>query len=149
MPYRGRYFLGDEIPLGCLCVNSSGVPAVPDACPQLEIYSPSAKVKGGWLPGGLAGSGSGIPVLDRYKATGLFQVRLLLNGAFAPGQYQATYRWTIGAFNGMEQDTFEVLAGGDAKGSAISMDYYRPPHAAFLVRQLDSGQLVANRNPIA
>lgn len=147
MAMRGRWFLGDEIPLGVLTTDGAGTPTLPDACPALEIYSSAGKVLGGWVPGGMNGNGSLVPIQDRYGTTGLFGTRLFLGPAFAPGLYQATYRWKISTFLGLEVDTFEVLAGGSVKGSPLAMYFHRQPQADFLVRQLDSGRLVSNRNP--
>ncbi len=147
MAYRGRYFLGDEIPLGVLTTDSSGVPALPDACPTMKIYSSTGQVTQGWLPGGLGGTSSLVPVLDRYGATGLFGVRLLLGPAFSTGLYTVKYSWTVSAVRGAELDTFEVLPGGDIKGNAISMFFHRQAQADFIVREQDSGRLLANRNP--
>jgi hypothetical protein len=147
LAYRGRYYQGDEIPLGVLTTDAAGVPVFPDACPQLEIYGPAGKVAGGWTPGGLGGSGSPVPVQDRFGTTGLFGINLLLGSLFSPGLYQATYRWTSGAHRGLALDTFEVLPGSSARGTPISMYFHDQPQANYLVRQLDSGRLVANRNP--
>jgi hypothetical protein len=147
MAYRGRYYLGEEIPLGVLTTNASGVPTVPDACPALEIYAPAGKVKGGWVPGGLGGGGSMLPIVDRFGTTGLFGVNLFLGGVFSPGLYRATYRWKVGTYHGLALDTFEVLAGGSARGTPISMFFHDQPQGDYLVRQLEAGRLVANRNP--
>ncbi len=144
--FRGRFQVGDEIALSVLCTDSSSVPTDPDACPQLDIYGPSGKVTG-WIPGGLAGGGVNIPILDPDATTGLFQAKVFLGSMFSAGAYTTTARWTSGSFHGLQEDSFEVLPGGSDRGNVIAMDWYPRPHADFLVHQLDSGRIRAGRNP--
>lgn len=134
--FRGRVQLGEHIALGVLCLDASDTPTAPDAAPLLEIFSGTAKV--------LAKT---IPALDRFGTTGLFQIQQFLDERFAAGQYKAIYRWDIGSYEGMAEDTFEVVAGGNADGQIIAMHYYKRPHADFIVSQLNSGKLVKGRNP--
>jgi hypothetical protein len=135
--YRGRYQQGEEIPLGVLCYDSSGVPTAPDAAPTLEIYSGGSHI----LPG------KAIPALDKAAVTGLFQHKLYLNEHYPAGLYQATYRWTKGGFFGLQTDTFEVMPGGDATGSVVAMTYLERPQASFVLQQRDSGHLFKGKNP--
>ena len=137
MSYRGRYQLGQSIPLLLQCVNASGVPTVPDAAPTLEVWSSSAKVQSLL-----------IPVIDRYQVTGLFTYTLFLDQSYAAGGYRAVFSWRSGTFRGLTVDHIEVLAGGDGRGAVIAMHYYLRPHARFLVQELNSGLLIKGRNPV-
>jgi hypothetical protein len=144
--YRGRYQIGDEIPLSVLCTDHTGKPTDPDACPQLEIYGPTGKVAGGW-PGALNGGGQRMPILDPNATTGFFQSLVFLGSMFSVGQYTATSRWTVGSFNGLQCDTFEIVPGGSDKGNVVALDWYPRPQASFLFHQLDSGRIRPGRNP--
>ena len=135
--YRGRYQLGQEIPLTVLTVNGSGTPTAPTEAPFYEVHNTSGKVK----------SGKFMPVLDRFGVTGLFQANVRLDTDFSPGRYTVVYRWLAGSFQGVEYSSFEVVAGGDADGAVIAAFWYERPHADFLVQQLDSGKLVRGKNP--
>lgn len=134
--YRGRYSLGQEIPLGVLTVNADGTPTLPTTAPHMDIFSSSAKVLEGKL----------IPIIDRGGQTGYFQYPLFLGPLFAAGRYSVIYRYLVGSYLGQVEDVFEVLAGDD-EGAVIAMYWYERPHAAFVVQQLDSGLLVRGRNP--
>lgn len=138
MPYRGRWQLGEHVPMQVQCRNSTGAPVAPTAAPTLSVYDSS---------GTRIVNEKTIPVLDRFGTTGLFGIWLYLTSAFAAGQYAAVYSWTSGVFTGRFVEQFEVVAGGNADGAVISMYYYQRPHARFVVQQLDSGRLVKNRNP--
>jgi hypothetical protein len=137
MGYRGRYQLGVEIPLGILTVNGSSLPSFPTTAPLVEVWSATAQV----IPG------RKMPVVDRFGTTGLFGLNLFLDARFSAGMYTAIYRYTVGSYQGQEEDVFEVVAGGDPAGSVIAMAYYDRPHAKFCVMQLDSGRLISRRNP--
>jgi hypothetical protein len=135
--YRGLYQLGDFVNLAVLTTDSAGLPAAPDAAPKVDIYDSSSVVV----------AGQGVPAIDRTIVTGLFGLRLPLDGKFSPGQYTAVYRWTVGAFSGQETDTFEVLPGGHPDGAVVAAFYLDKPHARFIVQQTDAGKIVRGRNP--
>lgn len=139
--YRGRFQIGDEIPLAVLTTNGSGVPVAPDSCPSVEIYGPSGKVQD-WIP-----RGKQIPVMDRFATTGFFQGKIFLGSMFTTGLCTVAYRWTSGAYHGQSIDTFEILPGGSDRGHVIALDWYHCPQADFLIQQLDSGRIRAGRNP--
>lgn len=138
--FRGRFQLGTEIPLSVLTVNGSNVPSAPTVCPRIEVWSTTAKVVSDKL----------IPVMDRYgtevDAT-LFAYNLFLGGGFAAGLYTVYYRYLLGTYEALVEDTFEIVAGGDKDGAVISMYYFDRPQAKYVVMQLDSGKLVKGRNP--
>lgn len=135
--YRGRRVLGQEICLGVLCVNGSRVPSEPTAAPTLSIYSDSARVVGGLT----------IPPADRYGSPGYFQRKVFLDGRFTTGQYRAVMRYTIGAYEGVAVDTFEIVPGGDAAGTPIAMYFYRRPNCDWVIQQTDAGTILKRRNP--
>ncbi len=134
--YRGRFQLGQDVPLGVLCRTAVGTATLPDDPPTLDVWTATAKVKTLLLP-----------IQDRYGQTGLFGTKLFLDVSYATGIYKAEYRWQIGSYHGLEEDTFEVLPGGDGKGAVIALYHWERPHAKFLVQQLTSGALVRGRNP--
>lgn len=137
MGYRGRYQIGTHVPLHVLTVNGSNVPSFPTDAPRIEVWSATAKVV----------SNKAVPVVDRFGQTGLFGHRLFLDGRFSAGRYTVYYRYLVGTYQGVVEDTFEVVAGGDGDGAVIALNYYERPHAVFCVFQLDSGRLVKGRNP--
>jgi hypothetical protein len=135
--YRGRYQNGDTVPLRVLCRDAAGVPGVPPRAPQVTVWSPAgAKVRVRVMP-----------VLDRYGQAGLFHYPLYLDGDFAPGLYRAVYNYNLGSYVGIEEDGFEVLAGGNADGAVVALHFYVRPHARFVMQSLDSGKMVQGRNP--
>lgn len=134
--YRGRHILGTEVPLGCLTTNAAGTPTNPDDCPLMEVRSSSGLV--------LARR---IPRIDHAAAAGLFQVKQFLGADFAAGRYSVLYGWTVGGTAFGALDEFEVIPGGHADGSVISMYFYDRPHGDFVVHQLDGGKIRRGRNP--
>lgn len=138
MAYRGRYQLGQHLPIMVLARGSDETPGVPTDTPRATIYSPAGAVVMFF----------DLPVVDRYSQTGLFGMPLRLGADFATtGLYRAEYHYLIGSYYGIEEDGFEIVAGGNADGSVISMYYYDRPHAKFIVQELDSGKLRQGRNP--
>ena len=135
--HRGRFQLGEHVPLAVLCRNSSGQPAAPDAAPQVDVYSDTTHPT----------TGKAIPAQDKSLVTGLFTYRLFLGSGFVVGRYTVTYHWVIGANHGMQVDDFEIVGGGHEDGEVISMYFYDRPHADFIVQQLSSGKVVRGRNP--
>lgn len=135
--HLGRKQLGEEVPLTLLCRNSSGVPADPDACPKVDVYSASGKVV----------SGRSIPILDPAGTTGLFGGRIYLDGTFSAGEHLVVYRYDSGGTRRQEVDHFEVVAGGDSSGQVIALFNYERPHANHLVQQRTSGRLYKGKNP--
>lgn len=138
--FRGRYQQGQEIPLGVLCVDEDNTPANPTTAPHMDIYLGAAQVLSGKL----------LPTLDPGApggVTGLFQYNLFLGPFFSVGRHTVVYRYLVGTYLGQVVDEFEVVAGGDTDGAVIAACWFEKPHAAFVVQQLDSGQLVKGRNP--
>ena len=135
--FRGRYQLGQEVPLGVLAVNGSNTPSFPTIVPHMDVFSSTGKVIAGKL----------LPVLDRGGQTGYFQIPLFLGPQFVAGKYTAVYRWLVGTYLGQSADEFDVLAGGSTDGSIIAMHWFERPQAQFIVQHLDSGKVLRSRNP--
>lgn len=136
MPWRGRYQLGDIVPLGVRATNGSGTPTVPDQAPVATIVSDSAQVLT------LA-----LPIVDRYGITAWFSYPLHLSGIFAAGTYRVVYDWVIGGTAYGSEDTFEIAAGGDGEGAGLSMFWFGRPTSDFLLLQTDGGRIIRRRNP--
>lgn len=133
---RGRYQLGEDVPLALWCRDASGAPSAPNEAPSADIWSSSAKIRTLYLP-----------AQDRAVVTGFFSYRLFLNSSYAPGLYRVNYRYRIGSFHVLEQDQFEILPGGDPAGAVIAMFDFEKPDAVFIVQSLDSGRIVRGKNP--
>lgn len=137
--YLGRYLLGQTVHITVQSVDVNGTPAAPENPPYLEIRSDS----------GLIGTVQA-PVIDRYVATGVFVYPLRLNSSYSTGRYSAThyYRVTGGnAYNGLDVDYFEIVAGGDADGSIVTQAYWQRPEATYLIQQTEAGNFNLKRNP--
>jgi len=139
MSFRGKYRLGEEVVIGVLCLNASGVPTVPDDNPVAKI----------WDINGNKVFNKKIPVQDRYAQTGYFQANIYLGGAYAVGLYSVTYSYSTGgqAFVGIDEDNFEIVAGGDVDGITESLYFYHRPQADYVLQQLNSGKIKKRRNP--
>jgi hypothetical protein len=136
--FRGRFQQGEFVPLGVACINAAGAPVAPDAAPTLNVYGPSGTKLLAAKP---------IPTMDRFGTTGLFAFGLFLNETFPAGHYAVAYQWASGAFAGGELDCFEVKAGGDPKGSLISLYWFEQPQAGHVIQELDSGRLTVGSGP--
>jgi hypothetical protein len=135
--YIGRVQLGNNVVIAIL-TKTGGVPAVPDNVPTVRIYAAST---------GTLVYTAKMPVADRYGATGMFLLPIFLNAAFSVGQYYATVGYQIQGTQVLEPYNFEIVPGGDVRGSVISMTWYDRPQAKFVVMETDSGRLEYGRNP--
>ena len=136
--HLGRYRLGDLVPARIQTYDVDGVPVAPAACPTTDWYDNA---------GTNVMAAKSIPIQDRYGVTGVFMYEQILDARFAAGRYWILYKWSSGAFNGQELDTFEVVAGGNAQGQYISTFFIDRPHAKFLIGQTDGGVVDRIRNP--
>ena len=138
--YRGRVQLGQTLFLLLQTTNASGEPAMPDDIPRLTV----------WDNDGTLIERLDMPVLDRHEQTGMFHYPLYLGNLYAAGAYTVTYlyRHTGSSYSGMEDDTFEVAAGGDADGTVVGMYFYKRPDQDIIVQQCESGVVKAGRNPV-
>lgn len=138
MSQIGYYQQGDTVFVGVRCADSNGVATMPDAAPTATIKLGLTTIQTLTLP-----------VVDRHGTTAWFAYCVFLDSRYGTaGTYTVTYSYEIGAAPFTETDTFEVLAGGDAAGHALSMFYARGMAAAdFVMVQTESGQLLRKRNP--
>ncbi len=136
MGYRGRKQLGSELFVGVLCTGANKKPAAPVTAPVMQVLSSSGPV----------GSMS-LPAVDANFITGLFGYRLFLGALFAVGLYTVVYTYQIGATVYADQDTFEIIPGGDPNGAVVSLFPFLPGVNTFLIKQLDGGALVFGKNP--
>ncbi len=136
MAYRGRYLLGDRLPLSVLCLNGSGVPSVPDRSPFVLLFSGSTLIVS-----------YRIPVNDKQRQTGLFQFVQQLDSRFSVGRLRAVYQYQISGTSYGSEDAAEIVAGGDANGAGVGLYYFRAPQADHALVQVDSGRVLRRRNP--
>ena len=136
MSYRGRYQLGQTVPLFLLTLNAGKIPSVPDDPPAMKIWTGGTMVKN-----------QAMPVRERYTHSGLFYFDLFLDGAFSAGQYVEVYYYKIGSHYGLATDNFEVVPGGSGDGHVLSAYFYSRPHADFIVHQMESGKIKRGRGP--
>lgn len=136
--FRGRFQQGEFVPLTVACINAAGAPVAPDAAPTVNVYGPTGTKILAAKP---------IPTMDRFGTVGLFGWGLFLNDLYPAGHYTAAYKWASGAFAGGDLDWFEIAAGGDPKGSLISLYWFEQPQAGHVIQELDSGRLAIGNNP--
>lgn len=137
--FRGRYALGEEIPLHVLCVDAAGTPVTPDYPPNLKV----------WNTAGTKVVNKLVPHVDPGGQTGLFGMRVFLGADFAVGYYTATWSWsdTSGAHAGVEFSTFEIVAGGNSNGAVVAITHHHTPAANYVVKQLTRGAISKGRTP--
>lgn len=148
MSYLGQHQLGEHIYLNCTTVNGSRTPVAPDAAPTITVFDNT---------GTLLLTAKKIPAVNKDRYTGVFGYNLFIGNnahvplakAFVVGKYFVRYDWEISSTAGMNLDCFDVVAGGNASGAVVSMELFSQPHGDHLVMQLDSGKIVAGRNPVA
>lgn len=139
--YLGRYAQGSEIPLTIHTGTAAGAPEWPAAAPFVEVWkdgSPLVRL-----------------VADRMAAyqpgvrAGVFRLGILLGALFsAAGRYFVVVRWTDS--NGIPVQvagSFELLAGGSARGTVTSMTEVVRPDARYLLTATDAGVILRRKNP--
>ena len=134
--FISRFQLGSWLFATVRTVDAASTPVVPTNPPTIKVWSSSAVVLTAEMP-----------VVDRYSLTGLFTYPVFLGSAYAAGQYTITYHWVTGSYIGFADDNFEILPGGNSGGQNLSSYFFSRPHADFIVSQLETGVLVAGRNP--
>lgn len=135
--YRGRKSIGDELLLSVQTATAAGVPSLPAASPTARVYDNS----------GTLVLSKAIPVADSGDVTGLFAYTLFLDGRFSTGAYSVIYRYSVSGDVLQQTDTFDVIAGGQARGTVFAMYDYRRPEADILIEATSGGQLTNQRNP--
>lgn len=111
---------------------------MPTDTPQMKI----------WDSAGSRVTAKDMPLLDRITQVGLFHYPLYLGSGYSAGQYRVTYYATVGSYEYLGEDGFEIIAGGHQDGAVVGMYFYFRPHANFIVEQLASGKIIKGRNPI-
>jgi hypothetical protein len=131
-----RVQLGDFLNLRVWARDSSMTPTLPARAPVADIFTDSgSKVLSVKLP-----------IEDRYGVTAFFQHRLFLDDKFSPGRHRVIYSYIVST-NKLDEDAFEVVAGGNGLGAGISMHHLFHPTSEFLLLQTNSGRLLRLRNP--
>jgi hypothetical protein len=130
MAWLGRFQLGDFVGLIVQCKDQNGVPTMPDNVPISRFFDPNGTFIGI----------THLPTLERFATPGLFQLTLPISSIFSTqGNWRVISTYSIGSFTGIDENTFEVVPGGEARGNVISMYYYRRPDADYIVFQTDNG----------
>ncbi len=146
MSYLGRKQLGEHILLQCTTVTGAGVPTAPDDAPRITILKPD---------GTTLLENKRIPAVNKNRYTGEFHYNLFVGAnphvptdeEFETGKYHVVFEWEISSTAGASVSTFDVVAGGNASGQVVSMYWYERPSGGYMVMQLDSGTIIAGRNP--
>lgn len=136
MAWRGRLQLGDTLDLMLVTRNAAKKAVLPEHPPQVKVWKGATRV-----------AFAEMPVMDRYTEPGAFYYGLHLGSDYSVGFYQVNYWWLAGSYEGMETDYFEVVAGGHEAGQTYALHFFSCPHADFIVRQLEIGEITAGRNP--
>lgn len=136
--YRGRTTLGRIVQLGLWCRNASGTPTLPDTAPSARVYKEDGTLVETFK----------MPINDRYFVTGFFSFGLFLGtGLYAVGRYRVRYQYLLAGVARTDEDSFDVLDGGNGHGLGISSFYYRRPINNFLLIQSEGGRLLRRRSP--
>ena len=134
--YIGRFTLGEEVVLP-VHATAAGRPVTPDEAPSVGVYDASGTLVFSAL----------VPGWDRQRSPGLFAYRRRLDGSFAPGRYAARAAYRAGGVARQRVLHFDVVAGGNADGSVVSMAHLVRPHADYLIRKTDAGKRLFGRSP--
>lgn len=135
-----RLFLGDFLPLSVQCYDSNGAEAAPTAAPQYTIYDSSDSVVTG-------ADDVSMPIQAKAERTGWFHADVLLNSNFSTGRYNYRIAWANGGSNFSKTGCFEVVAGGNAKGGVIGLEFLRGPHANHVVQMTEDGTVEFRKGP--
>jgi hypothetical protein len=76
-----------------------------------------------------------------------FSLPLQISLAYSVGTFSVFYHYKLAGQSTIQQQTLEVVPGGDSGGAVISMYSIDRPEVRSLVAQLDSGVLVLGRSP--
>lgn len=130
--------LGDEVDLGCRCLDSANTPGAPTVAVTMIIVDSS----------GTLVVSKAIPPSKQHSITGRFAYKQPLNSSFSTGTYFVFYNWAISGTDYGAEDEFDILAGGNASGQYISLFHLdRPDGVDFVLGQIDQGGVVINRGP--
>jgi hypothetical protein len=141
MAYLGRNLLGHILPLSVLTVDENGTPTVPLRPPRVKV----------WNSAGTKIVNEDMPVHDRYGTATQktrFMLPVFLSGEFSVGFYTVTYYYqTEAGINYIEEDSFEIVAGGHGAGPVISVAPFHMPDAEWLLYETRVGAISRGRRP--
>jgi len=135
--FIGRYQLGQSVPIAVQTEGAPGKPELSDDVPVADLFTAA---------GALVLS-KRLPIVDRFGVTGWFLLPVFLDETFEEGNYLVNVHWADDGDARAKTYRFEIVPGGDTDGAVVAMHAYDRPHGKFLVQQLDSGRIVAGRNP--
>lgn len=133
--FRGTYQLGDLFALQLLAMGANAS-VEPTNAPRAIIYSTSALIESRLMP-----------VSDSRNVAGRFWFCIPLDAKYAAGYYFVQYLYIVSGTTKSVLESFRILAGGDAKGTGISMEHFRRPPNNFIILQTDGGLLLRKKNP--
>lgn len=135
-----RLQLGDFLPLSVQCYNSSGVEAAPTAAPQYTIYDASDNVVSG-------ADDVAMPIQAKGERVGFFYADVLLGSTFSAGRYNYRIAWAVSGSSFSKVGSFEVVAGGNAQGGVIGLEFLKSPHANHVVQMTEDGTVEFRKGP--
>lgn len=137
--YLGRFSYGDTLPLSVPSDTSDGVPTAPTSAPTVRTFS-AAGVE---VEAAIA-----IPIGDKPSQTAWFQrAVLLVSGTYPAGRYMGVAKWTISGVDYKKPFAFDVIAGGNDKGTIEAMASLIRPEAEYVLMFAADGTLNMGRNP--
>ncbi len=149
MAYLGKFQDGDSIPLMLDCVDNNGLPTIPDADGLIDASSinPEAVILD--AAGNTIATVKLAAVFDDVTSAGAFQgfFKRRYRIDSTAGGHTILYRYTLSGTTFFRDDTFELVTGGDAKGTIIALDYM-PQHGQSVIQyDTESGTIQIGRNP--
>lgn len=135
--------LGDTITLAVVTKvgTHGGAASVPTGQVTAKIYKGDGSLK----------ETVTLAVRDKPNSTGLFWKRHLLGniqtGAYIADDYFIIYSWLISAKTYTQIETFEIVAGGDVKGSVVAMEGVQHPDKTGVIFQDEDSNVQYGRNP--
>ena len=88
-----------------------------------------------------------IPVLDSRNVTGRFWLCIPLDSKYSAGYYWVQYLYVVSGTTKSEIEAFSIRAGGNIRGTGISMEHFRRPPNDYILLQTDGGVLLRKKNP--
>ena len=137
--YLGRFQLGNWLNIRLQCTDINDTPAMPVDAPHLTIRR---------MSDGVVVYSKEMPVVEKEgTAIGLFEARVRLGSAFAGGGHTVQMAFTVGADTFIQNHGFDIVAGGNVNGTALSSHYYRRPDANHILYQVEAGRIMQGSNP--
>ena len=139
MGYSGGIQLGSNVNLMIVTTNDT-LPAVPNAAPVWTLLENSTRA--------VKATGQMYPDFDGGPTT-TFRYPHFLGGTLSlnPGMFTYWIRYMVSVNKYNRLLRFELLPGGDTRGSVTSMASYSFGETYYLIHSTDSGQIFSGRNP--